>query len=310
MNKYRKWMTILPIAGLLVFAVVVFIRLQFASANVHRDLDALSSVTPIEIGETSKLEILPLYENAVSKPYLQSGLGVSYLIKTDTATILMDVGNNPDGIEPSPLEQNMAKLGVSLDQVDMIVISHTHFDHNGGQKWQSQGTFSIAGDSQIPLGDRPIYVPEEWTYPGSNPIFAKLPIKIAEGLATTGSIPYIYPFPAWLAIPQGAEQSLAINVKDVGIVLITGCGHMGLDSLIAHARANFDKPIVGVVGGLHETNTTIQDLQSDIQLLQALQPRLVAVSPHDSYTPALTAFEQAFPDAYQSIQVGLPVVIP
>lgn len=310
MNKFRKWMTILPIAGLMVFAAVVFIRLQIASANVKRDLDGLASATPLAIGETSILEILPLYEGAASQPDLQSGLGVSYLIKTDTATILLDVGNNPDGVSPSPLEQNMAKLGVGMDQVDMIVISHSHFDHRGGQKWQSQGTFSIAGDTQIPLGDRPIYLPEEMTYPGSSPIIAKAPTKIAEGVATTGSIPYAYPFPAWLAIPQGVEQSLAVNVKGVGIVLITGCGHMRLDSLVAHAKAIFNEPIAGVVGGLHETNATAQDLQPEIQLLQTLHPKLIAVSPHDSYTPALTAFEQAFPAAYQSVQVGSLIAIP
>jgi 7,8-dihydropterin-6-yl-methyl-4-(beta-D-ribofuranosyl)aminobenzene 5'-phosphate synthase len=310
MNKFRKWITILPITGLVAFAAIVFIRLQIASANVKHDLDALASVVPMEIGETSNLEILPLYEGAASQPDLQSGLGVSYLIKTDTATILLDVGNNPDDVSPSPLQQNMAKLGVSMDQVDMIVISHSHFDHRGGQKWQSQGTFSIAGDTQIPLGDRPIYLPEEMMYPGSSPIIAKTPTKIAEGVATTGSIPYVYPFPAWLAIPQGTEQALAINVKDVGIVLITGCGHMGLDSLVTHAQAYFDEPIAGVVGGLHEGNATAQDLHPEIQLLQTLHPKLIAVSPHDSYAPALTAFEQAFPNAYQSVQVGLSISFP
>jgi len=310
MNKFRKWLTILPIAGFLVFAVIVFIRLQIASANVKHDMDALSSTIPIDIGETTKLEILPLYEGGVSQPDLQSGLGVSYLIKTDTATILLDVGNNPDGVSPSPLEQNMTKLGVTLDQVDMIVISHSHFDHRGGQKWQSQGTFSIAGDTQIPLGDRPIYLPEEMAYPGSSPVIVKAPARIAEGVATTGSIPYLYPFPAWLAIPQGVEQSLAINVKDVGIVLITGCGHMRLNSLVAHAQAYFDEPIAGVVGGLHETNATAQELQPDIQLLQTLHPTLVAVSPHDSFAPALIAFEQAFPNVYQPLQVGSLIAIP
>ena len=310
MNKTRKLLTVMPIVGFVIFAVIVFIRLQIASTNVKRDLDALSSATPLAIGETSKLEILPLYDGTASQSDLQSGLGVSYLIKTDTATILLDVGNNPDGVSPSPLEQNMAKLGVTLDQVDMIVISHSHFDHRGGKEWQSQGTFSIAGDTQYLLGDRPIYLPEEMTYPGSSPIIAKTPTKIAEGIATTGTIPYVYPFPAWLAIPQGTEQALAINVRDVGIVLVTGCGHMGLDSLITHAQAYFTEPIAGVVGGLHEGNATAQDLQPDIQLVQTLQPKLVAVSPHDSFAPALTAFEQAFPNVYRPLQVGSLIAIP
>jgi 7,8-dihydropterin-6-yl-methyl-4-(beta-D-ribofuranosyl)aminobenzene 5'-phosphate synthase len=204
----------------------------------------------------------------------------------------------------------MAKLGVSLDQIDVIVISHAHFDHRGGKQWQSQGTFSIAGDSQPSLGDRPIYVPEPITYPGSHPILAKSAMKIAEGVATMGSIPYVYPFPAWLALPQGVEQSIAINVKDQGIILITGCGHMGLDSLVAHAQSFFKQPIAGVIGGLHEGAADAQDLQPEIQLLQTLPLKVVAVSPHDSFTPALSAFQQAFPRAYQPVEVGRSIVVP
>lgn len=310
MSRIRKWFTLAPIAGFVIFAGVVLARLQIASITVQRDLDKLASATPFDIGETSTFEILPLYEGAASQPNLKSGLGVSYLIKTDAATILLDVGNNPDGTPTSPLEQNMAKLAVDPDQIDIIVISHSHFDHRGGMQWQSQGTFSIGGDVQIPLGDRPIYVPEAMTYPGSNPVVARGPAKIAEGVAVTGGIPFIYPFPAWLAMPQGLEEALAINVKGTGIVLITGCGHMGLTSLVAHAQAVFREPIAGIVGGLHEGNANAQDLQPEIQLLQTLQPSIIAISPHDSYAAALDAFEQAFPEADQPLQVGSPIRIP
>jgi 7,8-dihydropterin-6-yl-methyl-4-(beta-D-ribofuranosyl)aminobenzene 5'-phosphate synthase len=310
MKTTRRLFLLLPLAGLAVFAAIVLIRLLVASVNVQSDLHSLTSVTPVEIGETSTLEILPLYEGTASQPDLQNGLGVSYLIKTDTATILLDVGNNPNAVSPSPLEQNMAKLGVSMDQIDVIVISHSHFDHRGGQQWQSKGTFSITGDTQIPLGDRPIYVSEGMTYPGSDPIVARSALKIAEGVATTGSIPFIYPFPAWLAVPQGVEESLAINVKDRGIILVTGCGHMGLNSLVAHAEALFQKPIAGVMGGLHEGNADAQKLQPEIQLLQSLPLKVIAVSPHDSLAPALSAFQQAFPDTYQPLEVGRSIVLP
>ncbi len=310
MKTTRKLFLLLPLVGLAVFAAIVLIRLQVASVNVQSDLRSLTSVTPVEIGETSTLEILPLYEGTASQPDLQSGLGVSYLIKTDTTTILLDVGNNPNAVSPSPLEQNMTELGVSIDQIDVIIISHGHFDHRGGQHWQSQGTFSIAGDAQIPLGNRPIYVPEGMTYPGSNPIVTKSALKIAEGVGTTGSIPFIYPFPAWLAIPQGVEEALAINVKDQGIILITGCGHMGLNSLVAHAEALFQKPIAGVIGGLHEGNSNAQKLQPEIQFLQTLSLKVIAVSPHDSFAPALSAFQQAFPNAYQTVEVGRAIIVP
>jgi 7,8-dihydropterin-6-yl-methyl-4-(beta-D-ribofuranosyl)aminobenzene 5'-phosphate synthase len=313
MKKLRKiptWIKVAPIVVLAVLAMVVFVRLQMADAEVQRDLQALKTAEPLVIGETTTLEILPLYEGMASQPDLHSGLGVSYLIKTDTATILFDVGNNPTGASPSPLEQNMAKLGVSLDEVDAIVVSHTHYDHTGGQMWQSKGTFGIGGDAQVPLGNKPIYLPEPLTYPGSDPVVVTSPIKIAEGVATTGAVPFVYPFPAWLVIPQGVEQALVVNVKDRGIVIITGCGHMKVDSLLAHVQTEFNAPVIGIVGGLHEGNASAQALQPDIDLIQAVQPTIVAVSPHDTQATALAAFQQAFPDAYQPLQVGTALNMP
>jgi 7,8-dihydropterin-6-yl-methyl-4-(beta-D-ribofuranosyl)aminobenzene 5'-phosphate synthase len=309
LKRLPTWIKVAPLVILAVLAVIVFIRLQMATSEVQRDLQALQTVEARTIGETTSLEILPLYEGAASQPDLHSGLGVSYLIKTDTATILFDVGNNPTSTSPSPLEQNMAKLEVSLDEVDAIVVSHTHYDHTGGQKWQSKGTFGIGGDAQVLLGNKPVYLPETLTYPGSDPVVMTSPIKIADGVATTGAIPFVYPFPAWLVIPQGVEQALVVNVKDRGIVIITGCGHMKVDSLLAHAQTEFNAPVIGIVGGLHEGNASAQALQPDIDLIRAIQPTIVAVSPHDTQATALAVFQQAFPDAYQPLEVGKTIDI-
>jgi 7,8-dihydropterin-6-yl-methyl-4-(beta-D-ribofuranosyl)aminobenzene 5'-phosphate synthase len=310
MRSVKKWLTRLPLVGLGVFALVIFVRLQLASSEVRNDMQALTLVTPLEIGETSTLEVLPLYENAAAQADLQTGPGVSYLIKTDTATVLFDVGDNPNAVSPSPLEQNMAGLGVSLDDVDVVVISHAHPDHVGGQSWLSRQTFALDGNSQVPLGERPVYIPDPMTYPGSDPVLSQGPVRLADGIATTGIIPYVYPFPAWLAIPRGNEQALAVNVKGRGIVLITGCGHMGLESLLAHAQASFEPPVIGVIGGLHYGNANAQTLQSHIQLLQTLSLGVIALSPHDSGPAVLAAFQQAFPTTYQNIRVGQAIHIP
>jgi 7,8-dihydropterin-6-yl-methyl-4-(beta-D-ribofuranosyl)aminobenzene 5'-phosphate synthase len=268
----------------------------------------LSASVPLQLGETKTLEILPLYEKA-AQDGLQSGHGVSYLIRTDSATILFDLGNNLTAASPSPLEQNMAGLGISLDEIDLIVLSHRHPDHVGGQNWWNDKTFSLAGASQPPLGDLPIYVPETMTYPGSKPVLAEAPARLADGVATTGLFAYAQPFPIWLATPKGDEQALAVNVAGQGIVLITGCGHMGLNTLLARADAAFDAPVVGVIGGLHYGKADAAALQSEIQLMQALSPMAVALSPHDSGAAALDAFTQAFPAAYRPIRVGASITI-
>ena len=308
----KKWFirfSILALAGLLIFLGVAFLRMKLAAAEVLRQAQSYSETAPLEFGETSSLEVIPLYENASASGDLQSGLGVSYLIRTDHATILFDLGNNWNGASPSPLLQNMASLGITLDEIDTIVISHRHLDHVGGNNWWSKKTFSLDGATQPPLGERPIYIPEAMSYPGSEPVVSESPVLLAEGVATTGLITYAQPFPLWLAIPKGDEQAIAVNVTGKGLVLITGCGHMGLEALLGRAADVFEVPVAGLIGGLHYGNATTQDLQPEIALVQSLNPLIVALSPHDSGPAAIDAFARAFPAVYQDIQVGKALLI-
>lgn len=308
----KKWVlrfTVGSLVGLVLFVGITWSRLQLAKYQINRKDKALSTAAPMEIGETATLEILPLYEKA-AQPGLQSGHGVSYLIRTDNATILFDLGNNPEAVSPSPLEQNMSSLGISLDEIDMIVISHRHPDHVGGQNWWTGRTFSMDGMTQPSLGNLPVYIPEKMSYPGASLTLAEMPVPLAEGVATTGLITYAQPFPIWLAMPKGDEQALAVNLSGQGIVLITGCGHMGLGALLERAEKVFDLPVVGVVGGLHYGNADIASLQVPIEMIQKLDPIVVALSPHDSGPVVLEAFDRLFPQTYTPIMVGQPINLP
>jgi len=307
----KKWLTRIALAsliGLALFVGFTFTRLKLARVEIRQQEHNLSTSAPLLIGETSTLEILPLYEKEAQNG-LESGHGVSYLIRTDSATILFDLGNNLTAASPSPLEKNMEALGVSMGDIDLIVISHRHPDHVGGQNWWTENTFSLDGMTQ-PRISQPVYIPEAMTYPSGELILSEKPAPLAEGVAATGLITYAQPFPIWLAMPKGDEQALAVNVKGQGIVLITGCGHMGLESLLGRAKTVFDAPIIGVVGGLHYGNSDVAALQFEIESVRELNPVVVALSPHDSGTVALEAFAQAFPTSYRYIQVGLPITLP
>jgi 7,8-dihydropterin-6-yl-methyl-4-(beta-D-ribofuranosyl)aminobenzene 5'-phosphate synthase len=292
-----------------ILIVITFLRRQLARIKINYEAQVKSKSAQLQIGETKTLEILPLYE-AVSQNDLLSGFGVSYLIRTDSTTILFDLGNNPDAISPSPLEKNMARLGISLDEIELMVISHRHPDHVGGWKWWNKKTFSPTGTSQPALGILPIYITENLTYPGSNPVFAKMPTYLTEGVVTTGRFTYFEPFPLWQIMPNDSEQALAVNVAGQGIVLIVGCGHMGLKALLERVKTVFDVPVIGVVGGLHYGKASADVLQSEIQSLRDCHPLLVALSPHDSGPVALDEFAQAFPTTYRSICVGVPIEFP
>lgn len=289
--------------ALVVIVVAVLVgRLALVSQRVEREWQT-GNYSQLEIGVTKSLTILPLFDKAVVRDTLQAGKGVSYLVKTDQTTILLDMGNNREQISPSPVEHNMQQLGITLDEVDLVVIIHTHTDHLGGFNWWQKGTFAL-GNTQSDLTSKTAYVPEPLTYPGIKPIVADKPMKLAEGVATMGTISFVDVFPLSLLQPRRTEQTLAVNVEGYGVVLISGCGHTTLQKMVTRAEQLFEVPVAGVVGGLHYTDKDAAALQTEINFLREREPRLVAVSPHDSGSVARQTFHNAFPEAYQVVEVG------
>jgi 7,8-dihydropterin-6-yl-methyl-4-(beta-D-ribofuranosyl)aminobenzene 5'-phosphate synthase len=200
----------------------------------------------------------------------------------------------------------MQRLGVTLDDVQTLVISHNHPDHVGGVSWWRAGTFSL-GNQQIDLSGKNVYVPEAISYPGLDPIIVIQPQRIAPAIATLGTIPFAEVWQVALFRARNTEQALAVNVAGRGVVIITGCGHQTLPKLLARAQALFDEPVAAIVGGLHFEGASAQEMEPYIRLLQGLNPQLIALSPHDSGEVARQALRAAFPEIYQDVRVGQPI---
>lgn len=293
----------LVIVGLVVGFVLVR---QAVARNTAARLQAEPVAVLADFGGTSTLEILPLYE-ASAADGLGAGHGVSYLVKTDTATILFDAGNQT-GNEDSVLAANAAALGVDLRSVDAVVISHPHPDHLGGGPAWFNDTILMGGE-QPALPGVPIYAPVALSYPGADPVVSAEPRMIASGVATTGTIPFAELPVINLKRGLSYEELLAVNVEGLGIVLVSGCGHPTVPVMLDRAEAAFDVPVVGLIGGLHYGDRAAEDLAPDIARLRALDLRVVALSPHDSNSGPLATFEAAFPAAYRPLEVGTPLVI-
>jgi metal-dependent hydrolase (beta-lactamase superfamily II) len=327
--------------GIALVAILVLLvgAAAFALFRHERAIEAVDAewearkVSPLgDIGTTRTLTLLPLVDWHAARDDLQTDVGVSYLVKTDHATILFDTGNNSKNADPSPLEHNMEALGVSLDAIDSVVISHAHFDHTGGTRWTDgdlAGTTFGIGNAQPPLGDKLILTAIDMTYPGSVPQTATQPTRVADGVATTGTIP------RRLFGHRIDEQALAVNVEGRGIVLVVGCGHQTLTRLIEHTEAVFDAPLWGVVGGLHypvpEGRITIaglnlqrllasgngphdpldtQDVDRELALLRERDVGLVAISGHDSSDEVIENARRQFGKAHRYVRVGHRIVLP
>ena len=280
-----------------------------------------------DIGVVKNLTILPLVDFYSEDKNLKTEPGVSYLIKADNTTILMDVGFNQKKEHPSPLIYNMEKLGVSTDDIDCIFISHLHLDHVGGMQEQKNKQFSLTRGfsklSEIPVYSPVPINPSHWNVGPKTEVIDN-PKKLKTGIATIGSIPRCL-----FLMGNTLEQSLAINVENKGIVLIIGCGHQTVEKIIERAQMLFKEPIYAIIGGLHfpvkkgrimlgplniqnivgtdkmpwrGINKT--DVQCAINAVKQADPKYIALSPHDSSDWSINQFKMAFKEKYHEIMVG------
>lgn len=277
------------------------------------------------LGVVTQLSVLPLIEFYSSDDRLLTEPGVSYLVTADGMRILFDVGRNVHEEHPSPLLRNMETLGIGVENIDAVFISHCHLDHVGGVGEMRRRTFSLSA-GEIALPGTPAYVPTVMTHGSAAIEVITEPRKLADGVASTGAITRAI----WLMGPV-AEHSLLVNVKEKGLVVIVGCGHPMLSRLVSRARAVTGVPLHAVVGGLHFPVTgsrvgkggqniigngklpwqrvTRNEAREAATLLSGLDVGLVALSGHDSCDWSLETFRQCLGDRYLTLRVGEEIVI-
>ncbi len=274
-----------------------------------------------DIGSVDRLTVLPLVDARARRPDLATEHGVSYLIRAGDKTLLLDTGFNGKGEHPSPLLRNMQTLGIRLEEIDGIMISHSHPDHVGGFGNMWQRTFGLSA-APVDLDGKPAWVPRPMTHPTARVQVVDGPCLIAPGVFSLGPIARQLFFFGWTP-----EQVLAVNVTGKGLVLIVGCGHPSLPRIFARADMVCDVPVAGVIGGLHYPVTGLPtqrllgtarwpwqpadpgEVLEDVAFLRSRDPRVVALSPHDSCDWSLAQFREAFGAAYRDIIVGAPIEV-
>lgn len=275
------------------------------------------------LGSTKHLEIVPIVDAFSNNNSMKTENAVSYLIKTDSATILFDLGANWEHDNPAPISFNMNYLGIMLEDIDDIILSHNHYDHNGGVN-EEEGTFLI-GNSQPVLVDIKVYTPVPMNYPSGKPIFIPDPTKIERAVSTTGVIQ------SQIFFGEIEEQSLIVNVEGKGLIIISGCGHQTIKKIIERTETLFDEQIYGIIGGIHLPMTiqenitpiykyfvtgklpwqtlTTEDIQDNIKILKDKNIKVISISRHDTSLESINLFKTAFPGEFIELLVGNPIKI-
>ncbi|PKM81978.1 MAG: MBL fold metallo-hydrolase [Firmicutes bacterium HGW-Firmicutes-14] len=278
-----------------------------------------------DLGTVKDLKIMPLIDYYTNSDNLTGEPGVSYLITAGDKKILFDVGYNMKSEHPSPLLRNMEQLGADTKDIDTVVISHNHIDHTGGLKAKKQNTFLLSGEA-VDLKHVQAFVPEEMSHATAQIEVTQKPKKIAEGIATTGTIDRAI----WM-MGITPEQALAVNVEGRGLVLIVGCGHQKAERIIKRTKDLFSIPIYAVIGGLHYPveNSRMKfnmqkfigtgklpwqrigkdEVEEAVAELEKTDLSVVGISAHDSCDWTLNRFREVFRDRYVDVVVGQEISI-
>ena len=293
-----------------------FVSLSLTLALLPRTADPSSSL------DTNRVTIL--YDAFGNRPGLTRDWGFAALVEYGGKRILFDTGNNAD-----VFARNVQALGVDLRRLDFVVVSHRHGDHTAGLNYllrinpqvkiyaprEGFGVFGAAlpgtfyrRDSTLPDSmryfdaDSPAELKFGTPWPNANFSWVDSLTEVAPGIAIISTISKT---PGTLELH---ELSLVIRTPK-GMVLLVGCSHPGIETILQAARAWGDHVHL-IFGGLHlvtSPDTTIA------RITTALRDRwqIDQVAPgHCTGEPAFAALRRLFGGRYVYAGLGTATAIP
>lgn len=235
---------------------------------------------------------------------------------------------------PDGLVENMRRLDIARGHIDIVVLSHGHWDHTTGM----DGLLRELGPRNVPV----LIHPEFWSrrrvaLPGREPI--ELPstsrsaphgagFEIVEqqqpsflldgSLLVTGEVDRTTEFEQGSATHQAHrhgrwqpdplildDQALVASVRGRGLVVLSGCGHAGIVNTLRYAqKLTGDDRIHAIVGGFHLSGKQFEKLITPTcDALAAFAPDHLVPS-HCTGWRATHAIAARLPDAFIQNSVG------
>ncbi|MGC8999266.1 MAG: MBL fold metallo-hydrolase [Candidatus Bathyarchaeia archaeon] len=218
-------------------------------------------------------------------------------------SVLFDAGISPNGVIT-----NAKRMGINLAEIECIVLSHGHYDHFGGlpaivkainkdnlpiivheDMFKTRGVLSPNGT----IRKYPPFPTEEKVKPARY-VKTKQPYLIADDLIlVTGEIPRKTNFEKgdlphrafidgkWQPDPWiWDDRTLIINIKNKGLVVISGCAHAGIINTTLYAQQLTEVKIIhAILGGFHLAGKDCEPrINQTVKQLKRIKPNLVAPS--------------------------------
>ncbi len=223
------------------------------------------------------MKLVILYDNTarVGIP----GWGFSCLV----GGTLFDLGS-----DPSILKKNADALGIDLNRVKNIVISHEHSDHFGGLDFDAIPEFR---GKNIFVGD--FFSQSFKRYIKKNATLK--PIDKATEITRGTTI-----------VPMKKECFLIVD-SDKGSTIITGCSHPGIVNIIKRAK-ELRRRIHLVIGGFHLAWKSKGEIDEIVKAFREFGVESVCPA-HCSGEIAQEAFRAAYGEEYIEPGVGTMIEV-
>ena len=209
------------------------------------------------------MKIIPLVENVVYTHGIKAEHGLCIYIETDSTKILFDTGQSGLFLE------NAKRLHISIEDIDVLILSHGHYDHTGGlYEFIAQNTKAViyakkdictpkfhADGRTIGTPYKPEMLENRMTYLDSiTHIDSQLSIipniSIYFELDTHFSKMFVQSLDGLIEDTFTDELFVVLHSSE-SISIITACSHRGITNICKTAQEIFKKPIYSVIGGFH-----------------------------------------------------------
>jgi 7,8-dihydropterin-6-yl-methyl-4-(beta-D-ribofuranosyl)aminobenzene 5'-phosphate synthase len=265
---------------------------------------------------------------AVSGKMIHAEHGLCYYVETvvngKVSACMYDFGTDPAGVM-----NNITLLGIDVGKANAFALSHGHWDH-------FTNAVDIIKLNRPRIGrGTPFYVGQEAfarrysLRPGANELtdlgqlkkedIEALGLKVVEvttpteifpGAYFTGNIERVTSYEKVSAsyhIKRGdkivhdtfpGEQAVFFNLKGKGLVILSGCAHVGIVNAVKQAQrtAGTDK-IHAIMGGLHLINAESSVIEKTVSDIKAMKPEYV-VTTHCTGFEANGALAREMPDQF------------
>lgn len=220
--------------------------------------------------------IVALVENTKSSKEYCAKHGLCLYIETGKHKILFDLG--PD----DTFAKNADRMGIDIEDVDTVIISHGHKDHGGGLKTfmrlNSKAKiyirrsafdphfikllnipFPVSLNKRLASSDRFVFTDDNFALDDELRVFSN--VKSTAFYSKANDVLFVKNEKSLIKDDFSHEQNLIIS-SDSGKILVSGCSHAGIVNIQNKAEMIAKDKMAYVIGGFHLFNPPTKETES------------------------------------------------